>query len=171
MSWDSTDICKHLIDYNLDIFVCPSTLLSAEFLGGKCNRTSQKAHGSLILYIADPVTANTCIDHCITFEGGLLPTAKFMCCPPQCFNCHQTGHSVHSCQAESRCRLCMGAHNTKECGRSCMDSPDGPPAPLKCAACGGPHTASDVSCATRRAAIGRHWVEAAGTGTFYQTPE
>ena len=33
-------------------------------------------------------------------------------------------------------------------------------------ACGGPHAASDDSCAARRATIGRHWVETAGTGPF-----
>ena len=170
MSRDSADVCEHLVDHNSDIFAHPSTLLSAEFLGSKCNRTSQKARGSLILHIADPVTANTCIDHCIAFEGSLLPTAKFVCHPPRCFNCHQTGHFAHSCQAESRCGLCMGAHNTKEYGNSRVDSPDGHPAPLKCVACGGPHTASDNSCAACRAAIGRHWVETAGTGPFYQTP-
>ena len=169
-SRDSADVCEHLIDYNSDIFACPSTLLSAEFLGGKCNRTSQKARGSLILHIADPMTANTCIDRCIAFEGSLLPTAKFVRCPPRCFNCHQTGHFARSCQAESRCGLCTGAHNTKECGKSRVDSPDGHPAPLKCAACGGPHAASDDSCAAHRAAIGRHWVKTARTGPFYQTP-
>ena len=117
-SWDSADICKHLVDYNLDIFACPSTLLSAKFLGSKCNRMSQKAHGSLIPHIADPATANTCIDHCIAFEGSHLPTAKFMRHLPRCFNCHQTGHFMCSFQVESRCGLCTGAHNPKECSRS-----------------------------------------------------
>ena len=40
MSQDSADICEHLVDYNSDIFACPSTLLSTKFLDGKHNRTS-----------------------------------------------------------------------------------------------------------------------------------
>ena len=79
---DGADVCKHLVDYNLDIFAHPSTLLSVKFLGGKCNRTSQKTRGSLILYIADPTTAT----HALTAAS---PSRVAFCPPPNsCAACH-----------------------------------------------------------------------------------
>ena len=72
MPHSSKELHKHLLDYNSDSITCPSAL-GTKFLNGNQGGVSQKTHGLLILYLADPKITNACIDCHIVFQGGLLP--------------------------------------------------------------------------------------------------
>ena len=111
-SHGSEDV-RDLLDYNTDIITCQSTLLGIELLNKKRSGMPHKTHGSLVLYLANPNIANTCIDRHLSFRGGLLPAVKFVRHPPRCFNCHQTGHLARSCWAKAKCGLCTGDHDSR----------------------------------------------------------
>ena len=68
-------VCEHLIDYNSDIFTCPSALLSAKFLDGKRGGMSQKAHRLLILHLAAPWLQTYGLT-------TMLPSMAVFCPPP-----------------------------------------------------------------------------------------
>ena len=73
---------RDLLEYNTDIITHQSTLLGIELLNKKQSGMPHEMHGSLVLYLADPNIANACIDHHLSFQGGLLPTVKFVHHPP-----------------------------------------------------------------------------------------
>lgn len=52
----------------------------------------------------------------------------------QCYNCQCPGHLAKDCKAATRCLLCGGPHNVKDCSAD-RNAPH-------CCLCDGPHTAN-----------------------------
>ncbi|KAF2359383.1 hypothetical protein FHG87_009860 [Trinorchestia longiramus] len=57
--------------------------------------------------------------------------------PCQCFRCQRFGHNAVNCRAASRCVVCSGAHNSRECPS---------PSTRSCCNCSGNHTANYGGC-------------------------
>ena len=95
-----------LLSTNTDVITCPSTLHHTEFLACTSNKVPPKMHSPLILHFTDPETANKCIDHHMSYRGRLLPAVKYTRHPPQCYNCHRTGHFARSCKVKMSCGHC-----------------------------------------------------------------
>ena len=149
------DLAAAIFDDNADIITDPATLIRAKswthWHGHSHGQappmaTALPVHGSIILYFMDPVAANRCIDRYIAFSGRLLPTTKYICQPPHCFNCWQTGHITHYSNSKVICSLCAEDHHTWQYRNARKDTPQDRLAPLKCTRCLGPHTASDRLC-------------------------
>ena len=169
-SHNSKDVNEQLISDNIDTITHPAALWSPKSLGGTHSQLHQKIHSSLVVHFSDPTITNACINRHIALNGELLPVVKFMRRPTHCFNCHHTGHFVHSCKYNRRCGLCAEDHNTRHCRSSRNTSPAGQFAPLKCALCSRPHVVSDDSCPVHKVAIDKHWVEVKNAGPYYQLP-
>ncbi|KAG5666079.1 putative Nucleic-acid-binding protein from transposon X-element, partial [Polypedilum vanderplanki] len=73
--------------------------------------------------------------------------------PTQCSNCLRFGHGTANCHLAPRCIRCAGDHKSKEC--PLIQVKDGNPltkittSKLKCALCGGNHTANFSKCTKR----------------------
>ena len=67
----------------------------------------------------------------------------FVAAPTRCYNCQRYGHQARSCLAKARCSLCTEQHHTQVC----IDKrTNNQPIEIKCANCGGQHTAANKSC-------------------------
>src|SRR5882672_11007319 len=86
---DSSDVSTLLAD-NEDTIPHPSSLQCAEFLTSNHTQSQTKTCSSLILHFTDLTVTNSCITHCTVLCGHLLPMAKFIRHPPQCFNCFRS---------------------------------------------------------------------------------
>ena len=85
----------------------------------------------------------------VTFSGKSLPriiivskytqfrVRPYVGLPRQCFNCQRPGHMANGCTFKTRCLICSGEHNKKDCDRSNC---------FKCANCGGDHIANSKFC-------------------------
>ena len=93
----SDDLTSIIVDHNIDIITNAAALKQAKFLGSGQDQLLQRmaSHGPLLLQFTDPAVANEIIERHVVFEGALLPAAKFIHSPPQCFNCQQVGHIAH----------------------------------------------------------------------------
>ena len=125
------------------------------------------SRGLLLLQFTDPAVANEIIERHVVFEGGLLPAAKFIRSPPQCFNCQQVGHIARHCKSGTICGLCAEGHDTRQCGTAQKDYPIDQITPLNCAGCRGPHAASDKNCPIWRAAVYQHWCNIVDKGCYF----
>ena len=167
-SHDSPDVAKFLND-NEDVITHLSSLQHTEFLTGTHDPSQHRLHHSLIAYFTDPLVANNCIRRHVAFQGHLLPTVKFICRPPQCYNCYRSGHFTCNCKLKLACGLCAGEHATWHCSSTdTIGSQLSQKAPSKCAVCGGPHAVTSNVCLVRRAAINSHWCRILDTGPVYQ---
>ncbi|KAF8784055.1 Nucleic-acid-binding protein transposon like protein [Argiope bruennichi] len=59
----------------------------------------------------------------------------------QCYNCQLWNHGSKGCRLNPKCVICAGTHPTKECPSKGKEN-----AEIKCANCGGPHTANYRGC-------------------------
>lgn len=64
----------------------------------------------------------------------------------QCDGCQDFGHTANECSSAPRCQACAEGHQTKDCPLGLNPSPRS----LKCALCGGHHSARDFFCTVRR---------------------
>lgn len=64
----------------------------------------------------------------------------------QCNKCQAFGHTAVDCSSPPRCSACAKGHRSKHCPLGLNASPKG----LKCALCGGGHSARDYFCTVRR---------------------
>lgn len=71
------------------------------------------------------------------------PVDEYFGPPVQCFKCQRYGHIANFCRGPTRCKVCAGAHNHKEC--TSKQEP-------KCANCGGGHSAAFAGCPIKKAA-------------------
>ena len=73
----------------------------------------------------------------------------------QCHSCHQFGHQTLRCPNTPRCRLCAGAHSTRDhtCRISTCDAKSRPcpHSSLKCVTCASPHEGHSAQCPDRAA--------------------
>lgn len=76
------------------------------------------------------------IDHCIV---SVEPPHRRKVGPSQCKNCQSRGHTANYCYRASVCVKCAGHHHTSKCSMGHGDK-------LKCANCGGEHTANYLGC-------------------------
>ena len=128
---ESGDLVALFCEQNTDIIICPAALQQAAFLACGHGPAPHKSHGSVILYFTDCEMANKSIDCHIALGGRLLPTAKFVPPPLQCYNCQHMGHPARYCKTATRCGCCAGNHDTWHCQSANEDSPPDQPAPLK----------------------------------------
>ncbi|GBN54081.1 hypothetical protein AVEN_140638-1 [Araneus ventricosus] len=63
----------------------------------------------------------------------------------QCFKCQTWQHSDDKCHLKPKCVICAGAHESKNCPNKTATSEE-QKLPVKCANCGGQHTASYKGC-------------------------
>ncbi|GBM56710.1 Nucleic-acid-binding protein from transposon X-element [Araneus ventricosus] len=63
----------------------------------------------------------------------------------QCFKCQTWQHSADKCHLKPKCVVCAGAHESKNCPNKTATSEE-QKLPVKCANCGGQHTASYKGC-------------------------
>lgn len=73
--------------------------------------------------------------------------------PTQCFKCLRFGHIAARCRGQTRCKICAGPHNHKDCTTR---------RERKCGNCNGPHAATYGGCLRRRAAMEAVRAEAYG---------
>jgi PAX-interacting protein 1 len=76
------------------------------------------------------------IDHCVV---NIEPPHKRNAGPSQCKNCQGRGHTTNFCYRPSVCVKCAGNHHTSKCTITEKDK-------VKCANCGGDHTANYLGC-------------------------
>ncbi|GFG19796.1 hypothetical protein IFM5058_10320 [Aspergillus udagawae] len=105
------------------------------YIGWLTKEGRKKAASSLIVefmikyhanrVIREGLVLNAIHHNCVLYDWS--------CRLKQCYRCHEYGHIRPQCDAEERCRYCMGAHNTKEC---IARDADPKPAP-KCVLCKG----------------------------------
>ena len=102
---------------------------------------------SVTLGLATAAQANEVIAH------GLIWQKRRRCCVKhvskqnivQCYNCQKFGHVGKTCTFSPRCRACAGSHQSRKCSLGLNASPRS----LKCALCGGPHSANYYFCPVR----------------------
>jgi hypothetical protein len=68
--------------------------------------------------------------------------------PIQCHRCQKIGHGQRNCNLQHRCVICSENHPSANCPLT-SDSQSADPSLLKCANCGGNHTASYISCSKK----------------------
>jgi hypothetical protein len=68
--------------------------------------------------------------------------------PIQCHRCQKIGHGQRNCNLEHRCVICSENHPSADCPFT-RNSQSADPSLLKCANCGGNHTASYISCSKK----------------------
>lgn len=83
--------------------------------------TALKSEGSFKRYLiqfdakenskSDVTNIKVILDHIIRW----LPAKRIMRGPTQCLNCGMYGHGISACFRKSKCSLCAGDHETKEC--------------------------------------------------------
>ena len=114
---DGKDLMALIVEHNADIIVWPEALKHAEFLAPSHSQVPHSASmpTSIVLHFMDPVVVNKSINQHVTLCSGLSPTAKFILCPPICFNCQHTGHFTCSCRILTRCSLCAENHDMQLC--------------------------------------------------------
>lgn len=67
----------------------------------------------------------------------------------QCSNCQELGHGAKHCAMPPKCLKCSESHSSKDCPLNDPKSGKIPDAELKCALCGGNHTARFKDCPKR----------------------
>ena len=72
----------------------------------------------------------------IKIEYSYYKVRPFVHPPLQCYNCQRIGHTASTCNTKTRCMLCGGEHEKKDC-KSLI---------FKCAGCGGEHKSNDKAC-------------------------
>jgi hypothetical protein len=105
----------------------------------------EKTESTVIMEVANPVTANTLIDDGLYWNKQLLTVERYdpSCRRRQCFKCQQYGHIGPQCHSAERCGWCAGPHNT----RSCLHSKD--ESTLMCSNCSASHPAWSKNCEAR----------------------
>lgn len=91
------------------------------------------------------------LDHCVVKWSYFSKRAG----PMQCKRCQLYGHGANNCNRVARCNKCADDHNSSVCPLTAgSSSSDGkvPEHKLKCANCGGNHTATFSGCPKRPAA-------------------
>ena len=144
-STDGEDV-RGIIDSNNEFIEHLSAIQHVKFLPHRRTQAASRENCVLIIRFANPTTANCCIDCHVILQGRLLPTVKYVHCPPQCYSCYQEGHLACSCRQKPRCGLCAGEHNTQDCRGTWKEAPPGRFIPLKCPRCDRPHAAVDARC-------------------------
>ena len=104
------------------------------------SKPSDKIFGSLAVYMLKKEEADALLDRQVMdFKGeaGFTRQYERRLVPTRCFKCHQYGHQEFRCPNQTKCEKCaQEGHVEKECSN----------AVTKCAACKGPHKASDRGC-------------------------
>ncbi|KAF8768492.1 Nucleic-acid-binding protein transposon like protein [Argiope bruennichi] len=59
----------------------------------------------------------------------------------QCYKCQSFAHTGSNCKMQTKCVLCAENHDSRTCPEKIKEKPQ-----IKCANCGGPHTASFRGC-------------------------
>ncbi|KAK8766139.1 hypothetical protein V5799_007080 [Amblyomma americanum] len=72
----------------------------------------------------------------VSLEGEEYRVQTFRRPPMQCMNCFGFEHSAFRCRAETRCKLCAGFHNHRECTATAY----------RCVNCDGCHAATYTLC-------------------------
>ena len=104
------------------------------------SKPSDKIFGSLAVYLHKKEEADALLDRQVMdFKGeaGFTRQYERRLVPTRCFKCHQYGHQEFRCHNQVKCGNCaQEGHGEKECSSTV----------IKCAACKGPHKASDRGC-------------------------
>ncbi|KAJ9655615.1 hypothetical protein H2201_008765 [Coniosporium apollinis] len=104
-----------------------------------------KHHCSVVLHLAKQEDVDCLLSRRVMEIGGEVAFPKpyvHRDHPTRCFNCYQYGHQQARCKNPTRCGHCAAeGHHKNQC-----TSTD-----TKCAACGGPRSASDKGCKVYRA--------------------
>ena len=163
---DGEDL-RGIIDSNNEFIEHLSAIQHVKFLPHRRTQAASRENCALIIHFANPITVNCCINCHVILQGRLLPTAKYVHHPPQCYSCHWEGHLARSCRQKPCCSLCVGEHNTQDCRGTWKEGPPGRFIPLKCPRCDRPHAMMDVRCPARREAVHNHWCRIADTGPHF----
>ena len=105
---------------------------------------SDKHFGSLVVYLTKQKDAGVLLENqLMDFKGEAAFTSVFQRrqVPSRCFKCQKYGHQEFRCKDETVCAKCATTGHTE---KDCI-SPE-----TKCAACKGPHKASDRGCKVYR---------------------
>lgn len=104
------------------------------------SKPSDKIFGSAVVYLLKKEEAEALLDRQVMdFKGeaGFTRQYERRLVPTRCFKCHQYGHQEFRCSNQIKCGNCaQEGHGEKECSSTAT----------KCAACKGPHKASDRGC-------------------------
>ena len=104
------------------------------------SKPSDKTFGSAVVYLLKKEEAEALLDRQVMdFKGeaGFTRQYERRLVPTRCFKCHQYGHQEFRCSNQIKCGNCaQEGHGEKECSSTAT----------KCAACKGPHKASDRGC-------------------------
>jgi hypothetical protein len=99
-----------------------------------------KRVGSLVIWLKKPAAA----EHLIRQGTALFGASGSYCCKFErrdgfdlCYNCNRYGHKQVTCTHPTRCGICSGPHNTRNCSQR---------ATPKCPACTREHPIFDRSC-------------------------
>jgi hypothetical protein len=105
----------------------------------------EKAYSSLLVEYGTPDELNQVvqkgfIEGCKPLQGERWEKGLSL---TQCFNCYGYGHWVRNCPNSTKCGHCAGPHDTRfhDATRKWE---------VKCAVCGGKHTAWDLKCLRRQ---------------------
>jgi hypothetical protein len=106
-------------------------------------KDSNKAYGSMVVYITKGTDAKRLIDgnyFDIAGESAYTRIFEPQMGPTQCFNCQEIGHKAFSCQKTQTCAKCANeGHHHSTCQVAI----------LKCVPCGGPHESFSKNCRVR----------------------
>ncbi len=106
-------------------------------------KDSNKAYGSMVVYITKGTDAKRLIDgnyFDIAGESAYTRIFEPQMGPAQCFNCQEIGHKAFSCKKTQTCAKCANkGHHHSTCQVAI----------LKCVPCGGPHESFSKNCRVR----------------------
>lgn len=114
------------------------TAMKASWL---CRSNPEKKTGSLVVWLKCQSAAAHLLRTGQALFGGAYGAfcSRYKPCTANklCFNCNTYGHLQGACKKPTKCGICAGAHQTRECRNT------GTP---KCAVCAGSHRSSDWQC-------------------------
>ena len=103
----------------------------------KCERLNKKTDQGWVPSSVVKITfTGKNIARAVKIAHSYYPVRPYIPEPIMCYNCQRLGHKSLNCTAKTRCLLCGGNHNKKECSAS----------NLKCVHCAGSHTANSKMC-------------------------
>jgi len=100
----------------------------------------EKAHGSIVIFLEEKEQADKLLSSVVNMPGGEIAFPRAFLTkvvPTRCFRCHEYGHTQLRCPNPPVCGQCAATGHQADTCTSIV---------TRCAACRGPHRATDPGC-------------------------